>query len=41
MISSEFLQRHDSHSYFDALGDLLRPGSTGTNVNDMVLMLAL
>ena len=41
MIPSEFLQRHDSHSYFGALGDLLRPGYTGTNVNDIVLMLAL
>ena len=41
MTPSEFLRRHDSHGYFGALGDLLRPGYTGTNVNDIVLMLAL
>ena len=31
----------DSHGYFEALGDLVRPGYTGTNVNDLVLMLSL
>jgi len=41
MISRDYLARHDSHRYFGALGDLLRPGYTGTNVNDMVLLLAL
>lgn len=30
----DFLQRHDSYRFFDALGDLLRTGPTGTNVND-------
>ena len=30
----DFLQRHDSYRFFDALGDLVRTGPTGTNVND-------
>ena len=29
------LARHDSHALFDALGDLVRTGPTGTNVNDL------
>jgi hydroxypyruvate reductase len=29
------LIRHDSHSFFDALGDLIRTGPTLTNVNDI------
>lgn len=41
----EFLQRNDSHNFFRQLADasghegLLRTGSTGTNVNDLVLIL--
>jgi len=30
----DFLQRHDAHSLFDALGDALLTGPTLTNVND-------
>lgn len=30
-----FLSAHDSYSYFDALGDLVRTGPTLTNVNDI------
>lgn len=37
---SDFLNRNDSYSFFAALDDLLRPGTTGTNVNDLVLMFA-
>ena len=29
------LARHDSYTVFDALGDLVRTGPTGTNVNDL------
>ena len=36
----EFLQRNDAYHYFDPLGDLLKPGPTGTNVNDLVLLFA-
>jgi len=34
----DFLQRHDSYLFFDQLGDLLRPGPTKTNVNDLVFL---
>jgi hydroxypyruvate reductase len=33
-----FLQRNDSYSFFSALDDLLKPGPTGTNVNDLVFL---
>ena len=32
----DFLLRHDSAAFFDALGDRFRPGITGTNVADWV-----
>ena len=31
-----FLEDNDSYSYFSALGDLLKPGASGTNVNDLM-----
>ncbi len=34
-----FLDRHDAYSYFDATGDLLRTGLTGTNVMDVRVIL--
>ena len=36
---AELLARHDSYSYFDACGLLLRTGPTRTNVNDFRLIL--
>ena len=33
-----FLERNDSYSFFAALDDLLKPGPTGTNVNDLILL---
>jgi len=38
MNATEFLNRNDSYSYFDRLDDLLRPGPTGTNVNDLTFL---
>jgi hydroxypyruvate reductase len=35
---SDFLKRHDSYSFFSALDDLLKPGPTGTNGNDLVFL---
>jgi hydroxypyruvate reductase len=35
---SEFLNRNDSYTFFQKLGDGLRPGPTGTNVNDLVFL---
>lgn len=33
-----FLERNDSYTFFYALDDLLKPGSTGTNGNDLVFL---
>jgi len=33
------LADNDSYPFFDALGDLLRTGPTGTNVNDLLFVL--
>ena len=35
------LSRNDSYPFFQALGDLLKTGPTGTNVNDLVFLGAL
>lgn len=32
------LSRNDAYPFFDALGDLLRTGPTGTNVNDLIFL---
>ena len=37
----DFLRRNDSYAFFAALGDLLQPGPTGTNVNDLNFLFAL
>lgn len=34
----DFLSNHDSYSFFLALDDLLQPGPTGTNVNDICFL---
>ena len=34
-----YLDNNDSYAFFSALGDLFRPGSTGTNVMDMKIAL--
>ena len=34
------LDHNDSYTFFDQLGDLLRPGATGTNVNDLAFLFA-
>jgi glycerate 2-kinase len=33
---AEYLARNDAYTFFAALGDLLKPGPTRTNVNDLV-----
>jgi glycerate 2-kinase len=35
----DYLERNDSYSFFSPLDDLLKPGPTGTNVNDLVFLL--
>ena len=37
----DFLLRNDSYTFFAALDDLLRPGPTGTNVNDLAFLFVL
>jgi glycerate 2-kinase len=36
----DYLLRHDSYTFFEALGDLIKTGPTGTNVMDIHIMLA-
>ena len=35
-----YLANNDAYSFFDALGDLIRTGPTGTNVNDLAFVFA-
>ena len=35
------LSRNDAYPFFDALGDLIRSGPSGTNVNDLVFLIGL
>jgi hydroxypyruvate reductase len=39
--AADYLSRNDAYHYFDALGDLIRTGPSGTNVNDLMFMIAL
>lgn len=36
-----YLSRNDAYPFFEALGDLLKTGPTGTNVNDLLFLCAL
>ncbi|KPV48993.1 glycerate kinase, partial [Kouleothrix aurantiaca] len=38
---ADFLRRNDAYHFFAALDDLLRPGPTQTNVNDLLFISAL
>jgi hydroxypyruvate reductase len=40
MDPSDFLDRNDSYHFFEKLGDLLKPGPTQTNVNDLSFIFA-
>jgi glycerate 2-kinase len=41
MDASDYLSRNDAYNFFDPLDDLLKPGYTGTNVNDLVFLIGL
>jgi glycerate 2-kinase len=41
MSTSDYLARNDSYSFFESLDDLLKPGYTGTNVNDLIFLFGL
>lgn len=37
-LPQDYLSNHNAYRYFEALGDLLKPGLTGTNVNDLIFL---
>ncbi len=39
--AADYLSRNDAYPFFDALGDLLKTGPTGTNVNDLIFLFGL
>jgi hydroxypyruvate reductase len=39
--AADHLSRNDAYHFFQALGDLIKTGPTGTNVNDLVLLFAI
>jgi hydroxypyruvate reductase len=39
--AADHLSRNDAYAFFDALGDLLQTGPTGTNVNDLIFLVGL
>ena len=41
MSAADYLSRNDAYHYFESLGDLLKTGYTGTNVNDLVFLIGL
>ncbi len=41
LTAADYLSRNDAYPFFEALGDLLKTGPTGTNVNDLTVMLKL
>jgi glycerate 2-kinase len=38
MTPEDYLQNNNSYAYFERLGDLLKPGPSGTNVNDLFFL---
>ena len=41
MEAADYLSRNDAYPFFEALGDLIKTGPTGTNVNDLVFLFTL
>ncbi len=39
--AARFLKNNDSYSFFSKIGDLIRTGPTGTNVNDITLLIVI
>jgi glycerate 2-kinase len=38
--AADSMSRNDAYVFFDQLGDLIRTGPSGTNVNDLILCIA-
>lgn len=41
MFAADHLSRNDAYPFFESLGDLIKTGYTGTNVNDLILLIGL
>lgn len=41
MSASSYLSQNDAYSFFESLGDLIKSGPSGTNVNDLMLLFGL
>jgi glycerate 2-kinase len=41
MRAADYLSRNNAYVFFEKLGDLLRTGPTGTNVNDLIFLFAI
>ncbi len=41
MVAARHLDHNNSYAYFERLGDLLKPGYSGTNVNDLMFLIGL
>jgi len=39
--AADYLSRNDAYSFFEKVGDLLKTGPTGTNVNDLIFLIAI
>jgi len=39
--ATAYLSRNDAYPFFEALGDLIKTGPTGTNVNDLIFLFAI
>jgi glycerate 2-kinase len=39
--ATDHLSRNDAYTFFDTLGDLIRTGPSGTNVNDLIFLIAI
>ena len=40
VFAADYLSGNDAYSYFDKLGDLIKTGPSGTNVNDLIIAFA-
>ena len=40
MDAEDYIRKNDSYNYFRRLGDLIMTGPTGTNVNDIMIIVA-
>jgi hydroxypyruvate reductase len=41
MFAADYLSRNDAYHFFQPLGDLIQTGPSGTNVNDLMFLLAM